>query len=241
MNTVFSLFLGKSYEWYRPIIWYVYASLYKKLPNQSSCADWHPHQHCMKVPVASYPRLDIIDLFNFSPSSRYVVVKCFQLLLQPPYQVFICQQALVLWKALFSTVIEQLFPVSPWAASGGFSNSENTGFFCPPRSSSSRRDVRSISWSLLCMWCSGASPPPPRPWVWKGCPDWPGYYSWTLKIRPCVLLTPPHKWLPSNSVTFFFWLHPEAWHSSLVGNGKLRVWRPLTPPPSYRRVWGLFV
>lgn len=48
----------------------------------------------------SLPRLDTINLFNFSHSSRYLVVKCFQLLLQPPYQVFICKQAFLLLEGI---------------------------------------------------------------------------------------------------------------------------------------------
>lgn len=56
--------------------------------------------------LTSLARSDVVILCHFSHFSRCAVVKCFQFLLQCPYQVFICKQAPVLWKALFSAVTE---------------------------------------------------------------------------------------------------------------------------------------
>lgn len=51
--------------------------------------------------------LYILPGLGFSHSTGVYMLKCFQLLLQCPFQVFICKQVLVSWTALFSAVVER--------------------------------------------------------------------------------------------------------------------------------------
>lgn len=171
----------------------------------------------------SLPRLDIITFWNFSHCSRSVVVKCFELLLQHPYQIFICKQALVLWKALCFCC--------HWVFWYSLGHEWKLGGFLFSLLIALHFDVRSVSWNLFCMWSSlqwhSGPLPPPGLQVWKGCPPAVPGYLWTL-THPCALCLLPESGSLVLPWPFSFGFILKSGIPSRLGMESW-VWRPLTP------------
>lgn len=197
----------------------------------SRVANLHPHQRCMRVPVVLYLAKTWYyqSFFSFSHPAGYVSVKVFPVAATMSISSFHLQAGLSLVEGIVFCChwvswcpLGQLVELQ-WIFQ--FSRSTLVEQFCSPCWSSSC--LTSGLFHGACSLCDPLCSDVQVPYLLPGCAC--GRVALQLCQGTCghfaslSTLPPPCKWFPSASVTFFFWLHP-----SQAGNGKLRVWRPLT-------------